>query len=172
MSEMRIIKKYPNRRLYDTTVSSYVTLESVRQLVLDREEFQVRDARSDEDITRSILLQIIFEQEEDGTPIFSTEILRKFIRFYGHDLQKAMTLYLEQSIAVFIEQHEQFKHQFEKVLTQAPSDWLTELTKQNLELWQSWQGGFNPSSGRGVQKDPPQVADAPPKNDTRSDAKE
>ncbi len=172
MSEIRIIKKYPNRRLYDTAVSSYVTLESVRQLVLDREEFQVRDARTEEDITRSILLQIIFEQEEDGTPIFSTDILRKFIQFYGHDLQNVMTQYLEQSVAVFIEQQEQFKHNFEKVLTQAPSNWLADLTKQNLDLWRSWHDGFKPPTGRDAEEMPVKTTKTPSTEEARAETKD
>ena len=81
MSEPRIIKKYPNRRLYDTMVSSYITLDDVRKLVLAQEEFCVIDARSKDDITRSILLQIILEQEEDGEPIFSEQVVSQIIRF-------------------------------------------------------------------------------------------
>ena len=104
MSEPRIIKKYPNRRLYDTTVSSYITLEDVRKLVLDAEDFCVVDARSKDDITRSILLQIILEQEEDGSPIFSEQVLSQVIRFYGDALQGTLTSYLDRSFGLLVEQ--------------------------------------------------------------------
>ena len=104
MSDPRIIKKYPNRRLYDTTVSSYITLEDVRKLVMSQEEFCVVDARSKEDITRSILLQIILEQEEDGEPIFTQQVLAQIIRFYGDALQGTLTRYLERSFGLFVEQ--------------------------------------------------------------------
>jgi polyhydroxyalkanoate synthesis repressor PhaR len=97
MSEPRIIKKYPNRRLYDTAVSSYITLEDVKQLVLERADFHVIDARTNTDITRGILLQIISEQEEQGNPIFTTEVLAHIIRFYGDTLQGMMGNYLEKS---------------------------------------------------------------------------
>ena len=89
MSEdIRIIKKYPNRRLYDTTTSSYITLEDVKKLVLDQTEFKVQDAKTKEDLTRSILLQIILEEESGpGSPMFSSDVLSKIIRFYGHAMQ-------------------------------------------------------------------------------------
>jgi len=102
MSE-RLIKKYPNRRLYDTQTSSYITLSDVKQLVLDNEEFTVVDAKSDEDLTRSILLQIILEEEANGTPMFSSGALSQIIRYYGHAMQGMMGSYLEKNIQAFIE---------------------------------------------------------------------
>src|SRR3546814_7015847 len=95
MAQTRIIKKYPNRRLYDTDISSYITLEDVRQLIVDNEPFEVRDAKTSEDITRSVLLQIIADQEQDGQPIMSTELLSQIIRFYGDSLPGFMGSYLE-----------------------------------------------------------------------------
>ena len=100
----RIIKKYPNRRLYDTEISSYITLEEVRQLVLDGESFEVRDARSGKDLTRTVLLQIIAEHEEHGQPMLSTELLTGIIGFYGDELQGFMGPYLEHSMQVFLQQ--------------------------------------------------------------------
>ena len=97
MSEVRVIKKYPNRRLYDTKVSRYITLEEVRQLVLQNIAFRVEDKRSGDDITRSILLQVIAEQEENGNPIFSVELLSFIVRFYGNAMQGSMSRYLELS---------------------------------------------------------------------------
>ena len=94
LSDMRIIKKYPNRRLYDTEISSYITLGDVRELIIKHVSFQVIDAKSKKDITRSILLQIILEQEEDGEPIFSTSVLEKIVRFYGDDMQRKMSSYI------------------------------------------------------------------------------
>jgi polyhydroxyalkanoate synthesis repressor PhaR len=94
----RVIKKYPNRRLYDTQTSSYITLADIKQLVMANEPFVVRDAKSNEDLTRSILLQIILEEEAGGTPMFSTSVLASIIRFYGHAMQGFMGGYLEKSI--------------------------------------------------------------------------
>ncbi|HBH38477.1 MAG TPA: polyhydroxyalkanoate synthesis repressor PhaR [Curvibacter sp.] len=94
----RVIKKYPNRRLYDTQTSSYITLAEIKQLVMDNATFVVRDAKSGEDLTRSILLQIILEEEAGGTPMFSTSVLANIIRFYGHAMQGFMGGYLEKNI--------------------------------------------------------------------------
>jgi polyhydroxyalkanoate synthesis repressor PhaR len=99
----RLIKKYPNRRLYDTQTSSYITLTDVKQLVLDNEEFTVVDAKTNEDLTRSILLQIILEEESNGTPMFSSHALAQIIRYYGHAMQGMMGSYLEKNIQAFIE---------------------------------------------------------------------
>ncbi len=100
---LRLIKKYPNRRLYDTQTSTYITLVDVKQLVLANEEFQVLDAKSGEDLTRSILLQIILEEESGGMPMFSSTMLSQIIRFYGHSMQGVMGSYLEKNIQAFIE---------------------------------------------------------------------
>lgn len=94
----RVIKKYPNRRLYDTQTSSYITLAEIKQLVMESAPFVVRDAKSGEDLTRSILLQIILEEEAGGTPMFSTSVLSNIIRFYGHAMQGFMGGYLEKNI--------------------------------------------------------------------------
>ncbi|HEV3104306.1 MAG TPA: polyhydroxyalkanoate synthesis repressor PhaR [Trinickia sp.] len=99
----RFIKKYPNRRLYDTETSTYITLSDVKQLVLDQEDFKVIDAKSNEDLTRSILLQIILEEESGGVPMFSSSMLSQIIRFYGHAMQGMMGAYLEKNIQAFIE---------------------------------------------------------------------
>lgn len=102
-SKLRLIKKYPNRRLYDTQTSAYITLADVKQLVMDNEQFQVIDAKSNEDLTRSILLQIILEEETGGVPMFSSAMLAQIIRFYGHAMQGIMGSYLEKNIQAFIE---------------------------------------------------------------------
>lgn len=99
----RVIKKYPNRRLYDTQTSSYITLTDVKQLVLDNEVFAVVDAKTSEDLTRSILLQIILEEEASGAPMFSSAALAQIIRYYGHAMQGMMGSYLEKNIQAFID---------------------------------------------------------------------
>ena len=100
-SAERLIKKYPNRRLYDTQTSSYITLTDVKQLVLEAEPFTVVDAKSNDDLTRSILLQIILEEEASGVPMFSTDVLAQIIRYYGHAMQGMMGSYLEKNIQAF-----------------------------------------------------------------------
>ncbi|MGB6103925.1 MAG: polyhydroxyalkanoate synthesis repressor PhaR [Pusillimonas sp.] len=102
-TSVRLIKKYPNRRLYDTRTSAYITLADVKQLVLDCEEFQVVDAKSGDDLTRSILLQIILEEESGGVPMFSPTALSQIIRFYGHAMQGVMGSYLEKNIQAFMD---------------------------------------------------------------------
>jgi polyhydroxyalkanoate synthesis repressor PhaR len=99
----RTLKKYPNRRLYDTRTSSYITLADVKQMVLDGEDFEVRDAKSGDDLTRSILLQIILEEESGGVPMFSAPMLSQIIRFYGHAMQGMMGQVLERNLQAFAE---------------------------------------------------------------------
>src|SRR5438105_15488129 len=100
-SQVRLIKKYPNRRLYDTKTSSYITLADVKQMVLKQEEFQVVDAKSGDDLTRQILLQIILEQESAGAPMLSSDLLSQLIRSYGNALQGMMRGYLDRNIRAF-----------------------------------------------------------------------
>ncbi len=142
MAQVRVIKKYPNRRLYDTEISSYITLEEVRQLVVDGEEFEVRDAKSGEDLTRSVLLQIIAEHEERGQPMFTTQLLSQIIRFYGDSLQGFMGSYLERSLQVFLDQQQQFRSQLNTVLGQTPWSMLNDMTERNLDMWKTLQQGF------------------------------
>ncbi len=99
----RVIKKYPNRRLYDTSTSSYVALTDIKQLVMTQTLFRVLDAKSGEDLTRSILLQIILEHESDGTPILTEQVLANIIRFYGHSMQGYMGSYLEKNVQTFMD---------------------------------------------------------------------
>jgi len=99
----RIIKKYPNRRLYDTDTSTYITLTEIKQLVMDSEPFVVRDAKTGEDLTRSILLQIILEEEANGTPMFTAPVLSNIIRFYGHTMQGFMGGYLEKNMQALMD---------------------------------------------------------------------
>ena len=107
-SAERLIKKYPNRRLYDTQTSSYITLTDVKQLVLDADTFTVVDAKSSEDLTRSILLQIILEEEANGAPMFSSAVLSQIIRYYGHAMQGMMGSYLEKNVQAFTDIQNKF----------------------------------------------------------------
>ena len=155
---VRVIKKYPNRRLYDTRISSYITIEDVRQLIVDGEEFEVRDAKSGEDLTRCVLLQIIAEHEQDGEPMLSTQLLSQIIRFYGDSLQGFMGSYLERSMQMFLEQQQQFRQQMSGLIGQAPWTMLNQLTEKNLELWKDFQqnlvGGMGrPAANRPREKD-------------------
>jgi polyhydroxyalkanoate synthesis repressor PhaR len=141
MSQVRIIKKYPNRRLYDTEISSYVTLEDVRQLIIEGESFEVRDARSGKDLTRAVLLQILAEHEDIGQPIFSTQLLTTVIRFYGDSLQGIVGSYLERSVQVFNEQQQQLRGHIGTVV-QNPWALLSQLTERNMEVWKGLQQGI------------------------------
>ena len=152
MTTPRIIKKYPNRRLYDTEISSYITLEEVRQLVLEDEEFEVRDAKTGENLTRSVLLQIISEYEDRGQPMFTTKLLSQIIRFYGDSLQGFMGGYLERSLQIFLDQQEQFRGQLNNMLGQTPWSMLNDLTERNMDLWKSLQKGFLSATAESVHK--------------------
>lgn len=129
--QLRLIKKYPNRRLYDTEISRYITLEEIRQLVLDGVEFRVQDKKSEKDITRSILLQVIAEQEEGGEPIFSTEYLSNIIRFYGDNLQTSLARYIDDSLEVFVDQQNQIKDRVKTILGVNPLQHIKELAEAN-----------------------------------------
>jgi len=111
MPDTRIIKKYPNRRLYDTQTSTYITVTDVKQLVLDQEDFKVVDAKSNDDLTRAILLQIILDEESGGKPIFSANVLSNIIRFYGHAMQGMMGMYLEKNVQAFLDIQERMAEQ-------------------------------------------------------------
>lgn len=157
MAAMRIIKKYPNRRLYDTEISSYITIEDVRQLIIDGEDFEVRDAKTGDDLTRTVLLQIITEQEQDGEPILSTQLLSHIIRFYGDSMQGFMGNYLERSVALFMEQQQQFRQQMGGMLGQTPWTMMNQLTERNMELWQEFQRNLN-AGGLGRPTAKPEAA--------------
>ena len=128
---VRVLKKYPNRRLYDTQTSSYITLADVKKMVLAGQAFEVRDAKTAEDLTRSILLQIILEEETGGVPMFSITSLEQIIRFYGHSMQGVMGDYLEQNVQTFGALQTKFTEQ-SKGLAFSP------------ELWTQFLGGQAP----------------------------
>ena len=131
-SPPRIIKKYPNRRLYDTETSSYITLADVKKLVLEQVHFRVEDAKTKEDLTRAILLQIILEEESAGAPMFSSDMLSQIIRFYGNAMQGMMGSYLEKNIQTFIEIQKRLQDQSRQVYGQNPmlnSEALSEFVR-------------------------------------------
>lgn len=137
MQEERLIKKYPNRRLYDTQTSTYITLGDVKQLVLDGQPFFVEDAKTREDLTRSILLQIILEEEAGGAPLFSSQMLAQMIRFYGHAMQGIMGTYLEKTLQSFVEiQHRMGDSS--RALYEGKS------ALPNAELWAQFMAGQAP----------------------------
>jgi len=126
-NHLRLIKKYPNRRLYDTKTSSYITLADVKQMVLKQEEFQVVDAKSGEDLTRQILLQIILEEESGGVPMFSSNLLSQLIRSYGNAMQGFMGSYLEKNIRAF--------QDIQKTLQDQSQKMYGDNSRASQELW-------------------------------------
>lgn len=143
MAETRLIKKYPNRRLYDTAISSYVTLEDVKGLVLDGVEFEVTDAKTGDDLTRTILLQIISEEEEGGEPIFSSELLAQIIRAYGGNMQSLLTSYLEKSMELWADQQRELRERARTFMDASnPMNMLSQITEQNLAMWQKAMESF------------------------------
>ena len=126
-SQLRLIKKYPNRRLYDTKTSSYITLADVKQMVLKQEDFQVVDAKSGEDLTRQILLQIILEEESGGVPMFSSNLLSQLIRSYGNAMQGFMGTYLEKNIRAF--------QDIQKTLQDQSQKMYGDNSRASQELW-------------------------------------
>ena len=148
MTEERIIKKYANRRLYDTAESRYIALDDIRQLVMDGARFRVVDASGD-DITRSILLQIIVEQEEKGQPMLSTRLLEQIILYYGDTLQSFVGTYLEKSMDAFIRQQQVLQDQMESMLEMAPSSVFRDMAERNLQLWKSMQDNLMKAYGPG-----------------------
>jgi polyhydroxyalkanoate synthesis repressor PhaR len=139
MIEPRVIKKYPNRRLYDTVESRYITLADIRRLVTEKVDFVVIDKKSQEDITRSILLQVIAEQEHMGEPLMSQDFLSQIIRSYGGAMQGFVGTYLEQSLKLLASQQQQMREQMRGVMGADAFDTIASLTQQNLERWRAMQ---------------------------------
>ena len=137
----RLIKKYPNRRLYDTRTSSYITLADVKELVLRHEQFQVVDAKNSEDLTRSILLQIILEEEGGGMPMFTSDLLSQLIRFYGNAMQGMVGSYLEKNMQTFV--------QVQKQLQEQSRTMYGDNSKINKDLWAQFMN-FQGSAMQGM----------------------
>lgn len=129
----RVLRKYANRRLYDPSESRHVTLDEVRDIIVEGGSVRVEDAKTGEDLTRSILLQIIVEREAQGKPLLSADLLQQLIRFYGGAMQDFLGSYLERSVSAFVSQQESLQEQMMKLVADNP---ITDLTKRNLALWQ------------------------------------
>jgi polyhydroxyalkanoate synthesis repressor PhaR len=141
---LRVLKKYPNRRLYDTRASSYITLADVKKMVLENEPFEVRDAKTGEELTRSILLQIILEEETGGVPMLSTQTLAQIIRFYGHAMQGMMGTYLEKNLQTFVDMQRRLTEQAQGVLDPkafTPEAW-TQFMSGQAPLMQGLMGNY------------------------------
>lgn len=139
MSEPRVIKKYPNRRLYDTVESRYITLADIRRLVVEKIDFVVIDKKTQEDITRSILLQVISEQEHQGEPLMSQDFLSQIIRSYGGSMQGVVGSYLEQSLKLFNSQQQQIRDRVKSMVGADPIDSVAGFAQKNYQRWRSVQ---------------------------------
>lgn len=133
---MREFKKYPNRRLYDTKESCYVTVEDIRKIVLKGETIHVLDSKTSKDLTRSVLLQIISEQEGEGhEPILTNRVLEQLVRFYGAPMQNVVSRYIEQSITTFIEHQERYRSRLQDLSGAEPFNLMRKALEQNVEFW-------------------------------------
>ncbi|TQV74782.1 polyhydroxyalkanoate synthesis repressor PhaR [Aliikangiella marina] len=135
MSETRVIKKYPNRRLYDTKISSYITLNDIKDLVMSYSDFQVIDAKTGDDLTRCTLMQIISEEETNGQPLLTSEILKEFVRFYGDSMQAMMSRFLEHSIKHFMQRRAGLKSPLNTILGANPVSLMQSIAEQNMDSW-------------------------------------
>lgn len=143
--ERVVIKKYANRRLYNTASSSYVTLDHLAEMVRDNVDFVVYDAKTNEDITRSVLTQIIFEEENRGENLLPIQFLRQLISFYGNNMQALVPTYLEMSMDAFTRQQDQFRSQFSKAFGGVPGAGLyEEQVRQNLAMFDRAMKMFTP----------------------------
>ena len=152
---MRVIRKYANRRLYDTEQSRYVTLEDLRGLILDEVPFRVEDAKSGEDLTRTILLSIIIEQEQaDGdAQVFSNDLLAQFIRVYDMAQPLPLSRYLEQGTKLMMEQQQHMQDQWKQALRQSPMELMREMAEENMRFWQQTIGQGPGIAGKGDKGD-------------------
>lgn len=138
---MRILKKYPNRRLYDTTDSHFVTLEDVKQLVLRHEEFAVEDSKTGKDLTSTVLLQIISEMEDNGKEaLLTNKLLQQLIRFYGSGMQSLLSQYLEQSLAAFLDQQDSLQRHMKQLIDASPINMLKKMSEQNMNFINAFTG--------------------------------
>ena len=157
MAEERLIRKYANRRLYDAHDSRHVTLDDLRKLIAAGQRIKVVDDKSGEDLTRSILLQIIASQEQFGTPVLSTQLLEAIIRFYGNPIQQMLTQYLEQSIGTLLRQQNLMQAEMAKAL-ETPMAPIAEMARQNMEMWAKMQASmlsaFTPAASQAAAERP------------------
>jgi polyhydroxyalkanoate synthesis repressor PhaR len=167
-NEPTTIKKYANRRLYNTGTSSYVTLEDLAEMVRSDEDFLVFDAKSGEDITRSVLTQIIFEQESKGQNLLPITFMRQLIRLYGDSIQNLVPTYLDFSIDSLVRDQDKLRDQMKGAFGPAGLDVVGEQVRRNSEMFEQAMRMFLPF-GSGQQEAPQQPQDATAKQDTDSD---
>lgn len=141
---MIVIKKYPNRRLYDTCQSQYINLDYIRELVIEHKEFEVVDSKTGEDITQSVLLQIITEMESsDQQSILTNTLLKQLIRFYGNDMQGFLRQYLEQSMVFFLERQDTLQGVVKGMVKNSPIGLLGQMVEKNIDFWRQFGSGKN-----------------------------
>lgn len=145
---MRVIRKYANRRLYDTQQSRYVTLEDLRCLIIEEEPFRVEDAKSGEDLTRTILLSIIIEQEQsdNDAEVFSNDLLAQLIRVYDMSSPLPLARYLEQGTQLMLEQQKRLQSQWQQAMRHTPMEFMRELAEENMRFWQNTMNQSPPPS--------------------------
>lgn len=145
---MITIKKYPNRRLYDTSQSKYVNNDYILELIQGHQDFEIVDSKTGEDQTKSILLQIISDQETDANrSLLTNTLLKQLIRFYNSDMQPFVRSYLEQSLAGFLEQQETMQHMVKNMVDSSPVNLFNKMMEQNMKMWD-----LNPKTGDGDDK--------------------
>ena len=156
MAPQRLIKKYANRRLYDATASRHVTLDDLRKLIIDGAQIKVIDDKTGDDITRSVLLQIVAEQEHFGKPILSAQLLHSIVRFYGSAMEELTGQYLERSVDNLLKQQEAVQEHIEKIVSTTPLVNFADLARANVELWTELQerllASMNPEKGLSNKK--------------------
>ena len=153
MAEPRLIKKYANRRLYDTAASAHVTLDGIRDLVVAGHDVKIVNETTGEDISRSILLQIIAEREQGGRPMLNADFLMRIIRLYGNPMQDMVGEFLSKSFDSFMDQQAQYREQMRKAMAATPLQTIQQLAMDNLKLWQSMQDAIL-NNGTAKDKDP------------------
>ena len=139
MAETHLIKKYANRRLYDTTTSQHITLDGVRKLIIAGSDVEIVDDASGDDLTRALLLQIIADQEQGGRPMLDAGFLTRIIRLYGNPMQELMGEYLSRSFDTFTQQQSAFQEQMRSTLATMPLTTLQDIAKSNMEAWRTMQ---------------------------------
>jgi len=150
------IKKYPNRRLYDTSKSQYINIDTIRELVMSHKDFRVVDSKTEDDLTKSILLQIISEQENnDSQSLLTQSVLKQLIRFYGSDMQVFLSQYIEQSLSTFIDRHESMQGVMKDMMDASPMNVFSQMMGQNMAAWNPF-APTKPSKPTGAASEPDQ----------------
>lgn len=154
MEQRRLIKKYANRRLYDTAASRHVTLADLRAMIISGIDLKIIDDTSGDDITRPLLLQIIVDREQAGQPLLTEVLLAQLIRFYGNPMQGMMADYLQRSVDTFVDQQESVQSRLQNVLSTTPVETMREMMKHNVSAWEQLMGiSSDPHPERRADKD-------------------